>query len=562
MLNELAVSQLGVIENARLEMAPGLTVITGETGAGKTMLLNALRALMGERIDPALVRPGAPQAQIEGLWLLDPADQAVARAEQVGALVNSGELLVVRTFNNKGRSRAVLGGTSVPAGLLAELVGSMVAIHGQSDQLRLRGQTQQREMLDQAGGHNETLTGYRAAYAEWLSVTTELAALDKTSLSDVQEAKNLQQALSAIDRIDPQIGEEDELPARIERLANAAELTSGVAAAQDNLVGVEAGQDGAVNQLDHTKRQLEQLARHDPQLGELSRRAGELAYLASDLAAEVADYGSRLDLDPNALEAAQSRRAQINDLLRQHGPTVASVLEWAEAARQRLAQLDTGPAQREALAKAATVATSQLEAAATQLSEARRQAAKHLATAIEAELAGLGMEKAQFAVAFTKTTSPKPDGFEEIEFLFSAHPDLPARPIAKGASGGELSRLMLALELVLAERGGVSPATLVFDEIDQGVAGRAAAQVGQRLARLAKHSQVVVVTHLPQVAAYGQVHLVVQKTGSRAGIEQVSGPARQSEIARMLAGREDSTSALAHASELLHLAGGNNRPNP
>ena len=555
MLSELAVSQLGVIEDARIDLAPGLTVITGETGAGKTMLLNALKALMGERTEAALVRHGADQAQVQGLWELEPTDTALARAEQAGALIDAGQLLAVRTFTSKGRSRAVLGGTSVPAGVLAEVVNSLVTIHGQSDQLRLKSQAQQRDWLDQSGGHAGLLTAYQAAYNRWLQATAALEALDKTSQADRREADELRQALAGIERVDPQMGEEDQLPVTIERLANAEELTRGVEAAHGLLVSEQPENGGSVAGLDQAKRLLESLARHDPALAELGRRVGELAYLASDLATELAEYSSRLELDPAALEAAQTRRAQINTLLRQHGPSVAAVLEWASAAQARLDQLDTSPAKRQTLSKAAAQAADQLKQTAAGLSKARRQAAQQLSQAITTELAALGMDKAQFAVAFTPNQAPKPDGFEEIEFLFSAHPDLPARPIAKGASGGELSRLMLALELVLAEHGGTGTATLVFDEVDQGVAGRAAVQVGQRLARLAKHTQVVVVTHLPQVAAHGQVHLVVEKQGARAGIVQVEGAERQTEIARMLAGREESTSALAHALELLRHAG-------
>jgi len=551
----LAVRQLGVIEDASLDLATGLTVITGETGAGKTMLLNALRALMGERTDPGLVRHGAAGASVEGLWRLASGHHATQRAEQAGALVDDGQLLAVRTFTAKGRSRAVLGGMSVPAGVLGQVVGSLVAIHGQSDQLRLRQVAQQRELLDAAGGHQDQLASYQAAFQAWRGATTQLAALDQAAQQDGREAAELQAALAQIERLGPQVGEEDELPITIDRLANAGELALGVQGAHAALVGDDSAQPNAAGLADQANRLLEGLSRHDPALGALAGRARDLAYLASDLAAELAEYGADLEPNPAALEAAQLRRAELTTVLRRHGATVAEVLAWAQGAQARLEQLDASEVRREALIKEVQATAAQLASAAKDLSEARRRAAAQLIRAMEHELAALGMDQARFDVAFAPSPTAQLGGQEDVEFLFTAHHEVPLKPIAKSASGGELSRLMLALELVLAESGAAGGVTLVFDEVDQGVAGRAAAQVGQRLARLAQHTQVLVVTHLPQVAAHGQVHLVVEKTGARAGIVPVTGLARNKEIARMLAGREDSASALEHAEELLRHAG-------
>jgi len=544
-----------VIEDAALNLSPGLSVITGETGAGKTMLLNALRALLGQRTDPALVRHGAEQATVEGVWQLDSGHPATLQAEQAGGLVDDGALLAVRTFTAKGRSRAALGGVSVPAGLLGQVVGALVAIHGQADQLRLRQAAQQRDLLDAAGGHLDQVRQYQEAFHDWRTATGQLQAFDQAAGQDSREAAGLQQALAQIERLDPHLGEEDELPALIERLANAGELAGGIQTAHAALVGNDHTGVSAAGLLDQAGRVLDGLARHDPDLAGPAGRTRELAYLTSDLAAELAQYGADLPTNPGALEAAQQRRAELKTVLRLHGATVAEVLTWAEAARGRLEELDTSQARRQSLTQAVQATSDRLAATGTALTQARQQAAARLTEAMVAELAALGMDQATFEVAITPCAAPGPGGQEDIEFRFAAHREMPLRPVAKGASGGELSRLMLALELVLAEAGAAGGTTLVFDEVDQGVAGRAAAQVGQRLARLARHSQVVVVTHLPQVAVHGQLHLVVAKVGARAGIAPVNGPEREREIARMLAGREESASALEHARELLRHAG-------
>ncbi|MCL2803156.1 MAG: DNA repair protein RecN [Micrococcales bacterium] len=560
MLIELAVSQLGVIEQAQLELAPGLNVITGETGAGKTMLLNALRLLLGGRAEPALVRPGAEQALAQAVFELPEGHPALDKASQAGAMHSDGQLVALRSISSKGRTRAHLGGTAVPAGTLAQVLGDLVAVHGQSDQLRLRGPAQQRDMLDQAGGLGGQVAAYQVAYDRWRELTGQLAQASQALRANQGEAEALAGALAQIERVDPKAGEEDELPARIERLANAEELHQGLGVVHFALVGGEASQLSAAVALEAARRQLEALSRYHQALAPLAERAGELAYLTSDLAADVAGMRLDIDLDPAALEAAQTRRSQITTLLRQHGSTVAEVLNWANGARQRLDQLEASPARIEALERDLAQAKAGLDQAGEAMSQARKAAAAQLTKAVTGELSDLGMGTARFEVKLKALETPGPNGCESVEFVFSPHPQIPPRPLAKGASGGELSRLMLALELVLAQSGVEAQTTLVFDEVDQGVAGRAAAQVGARLARLGQRRQVVVVTHLAQVAAQGQVHLVVVKDEARAGIGQVEGDARTTEIARMLAGRQDSASALAHAKELLGLPSQRSRP--
>jgi DNA repair protein RecN (Recombination protein N) len=425
-------------------------------------------------------------------------------------------------------------------------VGQLVAVHGQSEQLRLRSGLQQRELLDAFAGLD--LSEYAQLYSAAQAAVQRLAQWEGQDRQAAFEADGLKRALREIDQVAPQPGEDVELPARIERLAYAEDLRQ---AAEDALAALSGEETGAAGVLQVARRALEVGAARDPDLAGLQERAAELVYLVSDLAAEVADYRLGLEADPEQMAALQERRATLNGLLRKYGATAAEVLQWAEQARERLSQLDLSPERRAQLVQVATETAAARDQAAAELSQLRQQAATQLSDAVTQELAGLGMAAAQFQVVVTPLEQAGPAGRDGIEFQFTSHGGA-LRPLAKRASGGELSRVMLALEVAALKATGQGEAlTLVFDEVDQGVGGAAALAVAERLARLARTCQVLAVSHLPQIAAAADHHLVVTKKGSLATVEPVTGAARQSELARMLAGVEDSDAALKHAAELL-----------
>ncbi|MDR1189338.1 MAG: DNA repair protein RecN [Bifidobacteriaceae bacterium] len=577
MLRELRLSGLGVIEQAEVTLPPGMTVITGETGAGKTMLLSALALLAGARADSAVVR--GERAQVSAIFGLPRGHPVAGVAAEAGAAIEDDELIAARQLTASGRSRAHLGGVPVPSSVLGSTVGQLIAVHGQSDQLRLRSAAQQRELVDAYGGVD--LSDYQALYDAAASARQRLERLQDQDRQSAFEADSLRRAVKEIDAVAPAAGEEVELPAQIERLANAEDLRQAAEQSLAALNGDESALNGggsglngsasglgggATVALEAVRRALAGAAARDPALAALADRAGELAYLASDLAAEVAEYRLGLEADPAAMAALQERRAGLNGLLRKYGATAAEVIAFAAQARERLGELDLSPERRQALALEADRLAEERDRAAAEVSATRREAGQRLAGAVSAELAGLGMKGARFEIEVSALPEPARHGADGIEFRFASHGAGPLRPLAKGASGGELSRLMLALEVAaLGAAAGASAdsgegrdgeeragaLTLVFDEVDQGVGGAAALALAERLAKLARGHQVLVVTHLPQIAAAADHHLVVAKDGATTTVGAVSGEGRQRELARMLAGLDRSGAALEHAAELL-----------
>ncbi|MDM7856508.1 DNA repair protein RecN [Cellulomonas alba] len=570
MIEEIRIENLGVIGRAQVELGPGLTVLTGETGAGKTMVLTALGLLLGGKADPGTVRTGATSAAVEGRVRLDAADDALARAVDAGAEVDEdGSLLVVRTVTAPsgeaaGRSRAYVGGRSVPQAVLGELADALVTVHGQSDQARLRSPAHQREALDAfvGGQHGATLEQYRAAWAERGRVDAELAELVDRALDRSREAELLRLGLAEVERVDPQPGEDVALGDEIERLAHAEDLRAAAAGAHAALVGEDDGAGesvAAVDAIEHARRSLEQAASHDPVLGALATRVAEAGYLLADAAAELSAYVDDLQADPARLDVAQRRRAELTTLTRSYGSDVAEVLAWADDAGRRLLALEGGDARIEALRERRSELDTELAVLADGITAARTEAAERLAKVVTEELAGLAMTGARLTAVVEPAEEAGPHGADRVEMLLEPHAGAPARPLGRGASGGELSRVMLAIEVALATaEGSGAPGTFVFDEVDAGVGGRAAVEVGRRLAELARGSQVLVVTHLAQVAAFADRHLVVTKSTAdgvdvvtESDVRLVTADERVRELARMLSGSEDSEAARTHAAELL-----------
>ncbi|MER7175381.1 DNA repair protein RecN [Streptomyces mesophilus] len=568
----MRIRSLGVIDDAVVELSPGFTAVTGETGAGKTMVVTSLGLLLGGRADAALVRIGAKSAVVEGRIRVPADASAMVRAEEAGAELDDGALLISRTVSAEGRSRAHLGGRSVPVGLLGELAEDLVAVHGQTDQQGLLKPARQRQALDRYAGDAVAvpLAKYVAAYKRFRAVSQELDEITTRARERAQEADLLRFGLEEIAAVEPRAGEDVELAAEAERLGHAEALASAATAAHGALAGNPEDPEGVDAGLlvGGAQRALDAVRSHDPALAGLAERLGEIGILLSDVAGELAGYADDLDADPLRLSAVEERRAALTQLTRKYGDSIDAVLAWAENSAARLIELDSDDDRIGELTAERDALRGELAGLAQALTDARAEAAERFAAAVTAELASLAMPHARVTIAIGQTDDPDgievggrtvaytSTGVDEVELLLAPHPGAPPRPIAKGASGGELSRVMLAVEVVFA--GSDPVPTYLFDEVDAGVGGKAAVEVGRRLARLARSAQVVVVTHLPQVAAFADRQLLVEKTNdgsvTRSGVKVLEGEDRIRELSRMLAGQEDSETARAHAEELLAAA--------
>ena len=563
MISEISIAHLGIIEHATLEPGSHLTVLTGETGAGKTMVLSAVGMLLGGKIPPALLKADE-RTRVEGRWQAL-ADNVEAAVMDVGGVVEDEELILARTASGAGRARAFVGGAGVPAATLADIAGGLVAVHGQSEQLHLRSSARQRRLLDAFGGAGiaAPLAHYRELFHELAAVSAELTTRVTQARERTARADFLRFALEEIAAVDPQPGEDEALQAETERLANIGELSELCSQARAALSG-DAGDD-AITRIDSAVRAVQRAARHDSTLARVAEQIHSAMVALADAAADLASYSAGLESDPQRLAWVQERRAVLTRLQRKYGETTREVVEWAQASAAEVADLDTDTERIESLRADLERLRHDLGAAGARLSAARAEAAARLGTAVTAELHDLAMPQAEFAIDLQTSPDPRglpiaddvvafgPDGVDTVAFTLQPHPGVSPAPLGSGASGGELSRVMLALEV--AAVGSDPIPTMIFDEVDAGVGGRAAVEIGRRLNRLAAHTQVLVVTHLPQVAAFADTHLVVTKDSdgrvTTTSVVPVTGDARRREIARMLAGQEDSAHALAHADELL-----------
>ena len=575
MIEEIRIRGLGVIDDAVLEPHAGFTAVTGETGAGKTMVLTGLGLLLGGRADAGVVRAGHPRAEIEGR-LVEVTATVLDRVRDAGGDLDDDAVLLARTVAGEGRSRAFLGGRSVPASVLLELSEELVAVHGQSDQQRLLAPSRQRDALDRYAAEvvAEPLAAYRSGFDRLRSLERELEEITVHARERAQEADLLRHGLAEIEAVAPIAGELESLSAESERLSYAEQLGAAAAAAHAALRADDGSESevDAIGLLSQARRALEQQRGHDVVLGRLSDRLADAVAQLSDVSADLASYGASLESDPARLAVVEERRAALASLTRRYGATVEDVLAWSEASSRRLLELDGDDERLEALAAERVALRAELGRLAGLVSAGRADAGDRFAAAVTRELVQLAMPHARLEVELRRTDDAGgldvdlpdgrrrlafgPSGVDEVELLLTPHAGAPARPIAKGASGGELSRVMLAVEVVLA---GADPVpTLVFDEVDAGVGGRAAVEVGRRLAQLARTSQVLVVTHLPQVAAFADRQVVVEKSDdgrvTTSGLRVLGPDDRVRELARMLAGLEGSESAAAHAQELLDLA--------
>ena len=572
MIDHLRISGLGVIGEATVDLDPGFTVVTGETGAGKTMVVTALGLLLGARADAGAVRRGSSRAVVDA-GVRVAADHAALRlAQDAGAVVDEGDdgtrdLVLSRSVTASGegtRSRAAAGGRSVPVGLLSEIGATLVAVHGQNDQVRLQGADAQRHALDAFGGAElaAALRAYRADHAAWTAARREREELTAHRQERAREAEALQRSLEEIDLADPQEGEDEELRALIRRLEDVEELRAASGEAHARLAGpdVDAMDEtpGAVSLVEGARQAVLAAPGDDPELAAAAARLAEAAVVLTDIAGDLARYTADLDADAASdLDAAQSRLAELTRLQRLYGPELADVIDWARTQRPRLDELQGDSGRLEELEAEVDRLDAALRERAATLTALRTAAAERLETAVTEELHALFMPDASFHVGLAPVAGDGlgPYGAEDVTLSLRPHAGVEPRPLGRGASGGELSRVMLALEVVLAATDPVP--TFVFDEVDAGVGGEAAVRIGARLARLARHVQVIAVTHLPQVAAYADRHVRVEKNSdptagvTTSDVVTLTADERVEELARMLAGHGDSAAAREHARELL-----------
>ena len=571
MLRELHIRDLGVIEDATLPLGPGLTVVTGETGAGKTMVVSGLGLVLGGRADAGLVRAGRDEAVVEAELEVDADHPARLRAAEAGAVSDEPELILARTVSSAGRSRAHVGGRRAPIATLGDLAEDLVAVHGQADQWRLRRPAQHRALLDAFGGEAVAGPATEVAehFAQWQQAKGELTDLVEGERSRLQEVELLTHQLEQIDAVDPQPGEDVELSRESELLGHAEDLRTGADTAHQLLSDPESfSGDDAVGRIARAGDELSRLTDHDPRLAEIHRRLSEVGVLVADLAGELSGYAADIEADPTRLGTVEQRRSALTDLTRRYGEDIAAVLAHRDAARQRLLTLEGADERIEELTARVEELEGRLTTAVDRLTEVRTAAAARLAETVEGELARLGMAGARVHIAVEPRTDDagatltgpagdrhvSADGADTVEIRVAANRGSEPRSVAKAASGGELSRIMLAIEVATAGSGRAQVPTFVFDEVDAGVGGRAGLDVGARLAALARSSQVIVVTHLAQVAAHADRHLVVHKSHDEqvtsSDVRVVEGEDRLGEISRMMGGG-DTEVGLTHARELL-----------
>lgn len=567
-LEEISIRGLGVIEEANLELGPGFTVLTGETGAGKTMVLTALSLVLGGKADSSLVRKGRDRLIATATFKIQPIIEEIA--QEMGAVAEDGELILTRTLNSEGKSRASAGGVAVPASVLSELGEALIEIHGQSASMSITKVAKQREILDRYAGSrlNEVQNHYRSALESYSSLKAKIASLKSNVAGREKEVAALQEFSKAFTKLKPQAGEANALLTEISRLSSVESLRTSVG---DSVSLLLAEETGIVDVLATVKRNLESVADKDPLIDEILATVTDSFFQLSEAAQTAHLYLEDLEADPQRLDMAQARRAELNAFLKRYASVeeaddqILELIRRHELVAESIADLTGGEDRLAQMEEELDLLFEQLLSSSQILSEVRRDFADQLSTSVTEEIHVLSMPHTQF---FCTVSSPdysqklSPNiftitGADDVSMLLQAHKDGPLVQVAKGASGGELSRIMLALEVVLAESEPVG--TYIFDEVDAGVGGKAAVEVGRRLRQLSQFAQVIVVTHLPQVAAWADSHFVVRKNDngavSQSDVVKVTGDLRIEEIARMLAGQEESQSAREHAAELLALRG-------
>ncbi|CAB4578801.1 unannotated protein [freshwater metagenome] len=577
MINDLRIQNIGVIEDVSLEMSKGFTVLTGETGAGKTMILTAFQMIIGEKVDSSLVRANEKSALVEAFIKVPRDKELRQRLEELDVAIENDGTQISRTIAREGRGKIILGGRSVPSATLEEITQSSITIHGQGDQVLLNKSAFQRQLLDQFVGdaHLANLGKYQDLYSRYIETKKKLEELKKAGGQNALRIAQLQESVKELNDAQLEVDEEISITERINLINNSEDIFESLALADKLLNGAEDGTTSVTSQLNQARKALDTAAAKSERISSLRDQISNLEIEVSTLARDVNRDLASLDRDPATIDKLESRRALIKKLLTKYGPTSKDALENIKKFSEELATIEDLPSAIESVENEIQLQLSELAISAQKIHDSRVNSSTKISLAIEKELKSLSMPNADFKVrietsedqAGLKIKVDKNEthlhfdnfGVDQISFEFSANPGQPLRPISKVASGGEMSRIMLAIELVFSKSGASK--TMIFDEVDAGIGGAAAIEVGKRLKALAKNHQIVVVTHLPQVAAFADKHLKVEKSASgnvtTSSVIELDSGARVTEIARMMAGIQDSASALEHARELLGMSQSN-----
>ena len=564
-LEEISIRSIGVIEHSTLEISQGLTVLTGETGAGKTMILTALNLILGGKSDSSLVRKGSERLVASGSFSVPRSLQD--SFEEHGLQVEDGQLILTRTVNADGKSKATSNAISVPSSALAAASENLVEVHAQAANLNMTKAAKQRDLLDRFGGKelHSALVNYQSELANYHELKSRITAMKKSIDSRDAQLSELREFAAVMGKLKLERGELHEISNEIGRLSSVEDLRL---AAQNASSVIEEEESGSLTTLGITRKSLDSVRAKDPQIEELYQRVSEAFFLVDDAKGVLASYIANLEADPARLDYLNARKAEINSLIKKYGGSqsaddeLIALIERFESSKNAIADLEGGDERLKELETELVGIKKKLVAAAKSLTSSRSENAEKLSKEVTKEIQQLSMPHTSFhcQVQSADYNALKESDFtalgcDEIAMLIQGHKDGPLVPLAKGASGGEMSRVMLALEVVLAATHPVG--TYVFDEVDAGVGGKAAIEVGRRLHALSQHAQVIVVTHLPQVAAWADSHFVVTKNSdgsvTESNVRKVVKEDRVEEIARMLAGMESSTSAREHATELLEL---------
>ena len=551
MITSLGIKNIGVISSANLEFGAGFTALTGETGAGKTMVLTALGLLLGSRADSSTVRTGSQQLLVEGR-ISNSSIVLSERLSELGCDTSEEEILINRTVSSDGRSRAAIGGASVPVSVLEEITSELVTIHGQSDQTRLRSIARQREALDLFGGDaiNIAKADYQTSFRRHQELQSRIARMQSASEADQLRLESLKLKISDIEALGSALGELSEVSEQINRMSNVESLRAAATCAHNTLSSED--DSDAIELLSKATKYLDGSV--DPELKKLAGQLSDITSMASEVSGNLASYLADLDADPKALDQLLGRKAELIAVERRYGIELDELITMLPALQAEVLDLDSSDEQIEQLEMQFAALESQLAAQAATLTKVRQEAAKLMSERVSEELAQLAMASARLEVQITPANSFEAEGADRVEFMLASYAGSEARSLSKGASGGELSRIMLAIELVLV--AGQFLPTMIFDEVDAGVGGQAAVELGRRLKKLSESTQVIVVTHLPQVAAFADHQIRVAKDSSgeitESSVESLSQEQRQHELARMLSGNPDSEVALEHAKELLN----------
>jgi DNA repair protein RecN (Recombination protein N) len=547
-LSLLRIKNLALVEELEWELTPGFTAITGETGAGKSIIIGALKLLLGERADKSLIRTGAEACTVEAIFAGEDFSELNARLEESGIEPCAGELLVKRTFSLGGSNRQLVNGSPTTLALLKTIGDELVDLHGPHDHQSLLSAERQLALLDGFAHAEPALQEYQECFRRLQSVVAEEQSLSTAEAAREQELDLLRHQVSEIAAARLEPNEEEEIHARYRLASNSQRLIELATSISRQL---SESDDAALNRLAETQRLLRELEKIDPGLGESSQAHAAAVIELTEIARTLDRYAEKLDLDPEQLEKLEQRVTLLETLKRKYGGSIPEVIAFGERAAERMCKIEGRDAALERLAADIKKARAALERSAGALRKARAKAAPKLAENVRCNLADLGFRQAEFAAQLTPNDEPRPSGTDSLELLFSPNPGEPLKPLRTVASSGEISRVMLAIKSALAMQDAIP--LLVFDEIDANVGGEIANAVGAKMRALAERHQVLCITHLPQVAASAATHFVVTKEVAHgrtfSGLREVKGKARQEEIARMLGGKTESS--LRHAASLL-----------